>query len=49
MFVYSGNYWQFNLQTKNFDGSDDYDITAVSSDQDKYLIAPVSLGTFQIK
>ena len=40
MFVYSGNYWQFNLQTENFGGSGDYDITAVSSDQDKYLIAP---------
>lgn len=48
-FVYTGNYWRFNLQTKNFSSSGIYTIKAVSSDPNEYTIAPMCEATFVIE
>lgn len=47
-FIYSGNAWQFNLQTKNFSGSGVYIITAVSGDS-SYVIDPFPVAEFVIQ
>ena len=48
-FVYNGDYWQFNLQTKNFSGSGMYTIRAVSGSPTAYVIDPFPEATFEIK
>jgi hypothetical protein len=47
-FVFSGNNWGFNLQSKNFAGAGTYMITAVSGDPAEYVIAPTCTAIFVI-
>ena len=47
-FVFSGNNWDFNLQSKNFSGTGTYTITAVSGDPIQYVIDPTCTATFVI-
>ncbi len=47
-FVFSGNNWDFNLQSKNFSGAGTYTITAVSGDPAEYVIDPICTATFII-
>lgn len=48
-FSYISNYYQFNLQTKNFSGSGMYTIRAVSGSSDTYTLAPTCEATFVIQ
>jgi hypothetical protein len=45
-FVYSDGIWQFKLSTKNYSAKGEYSITAVSGDEEEYLIDPSCLTSF---
>lgn len=49
IFTYSNGVWRFNLQTKNFDGTGVYDISAVSGAPSEYQISPSATGTFEVE
>lgn len=49
IFSYSNGVWQFNLQTKNFNGTGTYAISAVSGAPSDYQISPSATGTFVVQ
>jgi hypothetical protein len=48
LFVFAGDHWQLNLQTKMFSAPGIYTITAVSTDPDSYQIYPACSVNFII-
>ena len=49
MFEYSGGYWQFNLQTKNFTAIGTYTIRPVSGDTTNYEISTYPTAIFEVR
>lgn len=48
-FIYTGERWQYNLSTRNYDSPGTYVVTMRSGDENEYLVEPTCTGTFVIE